>query len=324
MSAFEASAARTALPLYILSWVGLAACLCAVMLPTVSEMPPNAYLPVAIPVAAAALLANAASIAALFGACSAAALSLRASAGIRDEAGGGNGLQQLVEAVRQVDAALVETQRETERLNHADPLTGLGNRRWLQIVASRAFADSEAAGTPLSVLMLRVDHLQHINVVYGHDVGDRALMSCTDMLRRLVRRHDKVARISGNEFLVLMPNTQLDTAAAAGHRIEETLANVPQPLLGDAPLATRLAVVAWQGEMMLEQLLARAQGKLDDMPVADAVAPRAGAMLGDVVAKQDLALIGVRPSGEPSAQIKRRRNGGAGGGRQAAGLSPRA
>lgn len=307
MPAFEPSVARSALPLYLLSLGGLAACTGTSLWMILSDGTASTALAVALAVAAASLLANAVSIRAMLRTCAAAARSLRRSAGIDGTEARGDPLARLVRAVQDVDAAFLERQREIERLNYADPLTGLGNRRWLQIVASRAFSQAEMLDAHLSTLMLRVDRLQEINTTYGHDAGDRALLGCADLLRRLVRRSDSVARVSGNEFVVLLPGADAASAEVVALRLRECLASFPQSLLGDAPLSTRLTVAEWKGEKMLETLLARAQEGLDALPVADVPSTGTGALPGEEVARQDLALVGVRPADAAPARLKRRR-----------------
>lgn len=307
MSAFQAPAARSVLPLYLLSLGGLTACVGTLIGLSVADLRPATYLNIAIGVAVLSLVANAASIIALFKTCSAAAGAMRRSAGSEGSELSGHGVKRLVEAVRQVDAAFSERQREIERLNHADPLTGLGSRRWLQILASREFSQAEASGSRLSALMVRVDRLQEINEKYGHDAGDRALLGCADLLKRLVRRSDSVARVSGNEFVVLLPRTGAEAAEVVGERVAESIACFPQSLIGDAPLVTRLAIVEWHGDKMLESLLARAQASLDGQPVGATGQPTSGPMLDDIVLRHDMALVGVRPSGATPVRMKRRR-----------------
>lgn len=151
-------------------------------------------------------------------------------------------LSRLLWAARRMGGVLDEARQEAERLNHADPLTGLGNRRWMQLVASRLFALGEPATNPVSLLMLRVDHLQQINATFGYDAGDRALMGCADLLRRILRRGDVVSRVSGIEFTVILPGLRMPGAEIVAQRVRDAVASLPQALLGEAPISVRVAV----------------------------------------------------------------------------------
>jgi diguanylate cyclase (GGDEF)-like protein len=105
------------------------------------------------------------------------------------------------------------------RLSRTDPLTGLGNARELAERFDGECARSRRHGTPLSLLLLDLDHLKGINDRRGHTMGDVALLELAEALRSDLRRSDVAARLGGDEFALLAPATSGDAALALAERI---------------------------------------------------------------------------------------------------------
>ncbi len=102
-----------------------------------------------------------------------------------------------------------------------DPLTGLHNRRYMM----RHIAHVMTAGaTPVAVMMIDIDHFKAINDSYGHPTGDAALRMLADVLRARVRVFDSIARFGGEEFVIVMPGTGQEDAAAAAERLRQSIA----------------------------------------------------------------------------------------------------
>jgi diguanylate cyclase (GGDEF)-like protein len=104
---------------------------------------------------------------------------------------------------RLVDAVELEAARQTYALTVRDPLTGVFNRRHLheRLAAEAAYAIRH--GTPLSLILLDIDHFKRINDQHGHVAGDQALCMLARLLTRLARREDVLARFGGEEFAVI-------------------------------------------------------------------------------------------------------------------------
>lgn len=100
----------------------------------------------------------------------------------------------------------------------ADPLTALANRRQLENVLRAELAQAERDGTPISAIMLDIDHFKHFNDEYGHDAGDEVIQAVATVLKQSVRERDLAFRHGGEEFLMLLPG--VDSARAAD-RAEE-------------------------------------------------------------------------------------------------------
>jgi diguanylate cyclase (GGDEF)-like protein len=103
-----------------------------------------------------------------------------------------------------------------------DPLTGLHNRRHLDARLKSEFAFANRHGTPLSILLIDIDHFKKINDTYGHLGGDAALRALSDRLQRTVRTEDIVARYGGEEFAVVARGIESPGAMLLAERIRET------------------------------------------------------------------------------------------------------
>ncbi|MEO5735377.1 MAG: diguanylate cyclase [Rubrivivax sp.] len=123
-----------------------------------------------------------------------------------------------------------EHSRHEARLHHArareleadalrDQLTGLSNRRELDRRWPDLVAKADAGGSPFSVAMLDLDHFKQVNDRFGHAAGDRVLVALADLLRTHTRGSDLVARVGGEEFLLVLPDTTEQTAAEVCERL---------------------------------------------------------------------------------------------------------
>lgn len=108
--------------------------------------------------------------------------------------------------------ALRQQRDEMTRLAQTDPLTGLPNRRAALEQLERSIALARASGAPLTVAFIDLDHFKRINDFYGHECGDRVLRHVAHALRGAFRSADHVARMGGEEFLVILPGADPDHA----------------------------------------------------------------------------------------------------------------
>jgi two-component system cell cycle response regulator len=116
-----------------------------------------------------------------------------------------------------------------------DPLTGVGNRRRLEQALVAEISRANRTGTRLCAIMADLDHFKRVNDTYGHAVGDNVLTAFGDLLHRHTRAIDIVARFGGEEFIVLLPNTDMENAIAVANRIRESFAacaieSLPDPV----------------------------------------------------------------------------------------------
>jgi len=116
---------------------------------------------------------------------------------------------------------LHELKEELQRQSRSDGLTGVANRRGFDEQAQAAFAHSRRHATPLSLIAVDLDHFKRVNDVLGHLAGDRVLLGFVDCCRSTLRSEDLLARTGGEEFCILLPDTDLDSALVLAERLRE-------------------------------------------------------------------------------------------------------
>lgn len=121
--------------------------------------------------------------------------------------------------VRQHESA----RHAAEYLSRIDPLTGLMNRRALTEQAERLRVAAQRHKRPLSLILFDLDHFKFINDLHGHAVGDEVLKETAAMLQRLSRRDDLAARWGGEEFILVLPDTDIGAAMNLAERLREQL-----------------------------------------------------------------------------------------------------
>jgi diguanylate cyclase (GGDEF)-like protein len=116
---------------------------------------------------------------------------------------------------------LTDDRKESQRI---DPLTRLWNRAAVIEILERELSFAEREGSSLGVMLADIDHLQRINQTRGHEAGDSVLCDVARRMRASLRPYDSVGRFGGEEFLVLLPSADSDTAYAAAERIRAAIA----------------------------------------------------------------------------------------------------
>ena len=140
--------------------------------------------------------------------------------------------------------------RHFAQLALCDDLTGVGNRRRLD----RDLAIEASNGdTPVAVIMVDVDHFKRINDEHGHDAGDQVLRAVADVLRREVRTGDVVYRYGGEEFCVLLAQTNTTEAGQVAERIRFGVSRMA--LAVDQPLTVSIGVALGKGAHVAQTML---------------------------------------------------------------------
>jgi diguanylate cyclase (GGDEF)-like protein len=114
-----------------------------------------------------------------------------------------------------------------ERQAAEDPLTGLANQRIFHRDCAAEFSRAQRTGSAVSIVMLDLDHFKAINDVHGHPYGDQVLLRVADALRTMMRVHDTIARMGGEEFAILLLDADADVAYDIAERARAAIARVP-------------------------------------------------------------------------------------------------
>jgi diguanylate cyclase (GGDEF)-like protein/PAS domain S-box-containing protein len=159
---------------------------------------------------------------------------------------------------------LHELKEGLRRQTVTDDLTGVANRRAFYERAAREFARSIRHGLPLSLISTDLDHFKRINDDYGHRVGDRVLCDFATRVQKMLRSEDLCARTGGEEFCILLPDTDLASARALAERIRRVVADChPDPEHPRLQFTASFGVASLgQGEHDFESLYLRADRAL--------------------------------------------------------------
>jgi diguanylate cyclase (GGDEF)-like protein len=155
------------------------------------------------------------------------------------------------------------TNKQLEKLSLEDPLTGAHNRRYLEGFLGHEIARVARQKCDLSLVMLDLDHFKRINDSFSHAVGDRVLMMLTQILRSSSRKSDVIARIGGEEFVVVMPDTAFVQAEIACERLRVAVQGHDWQALHPGLMVTAsFGLVQAGADCNPEALLALADAKL--------------------------------------------------------------
>lgn len=120
---------------------------------------------------------------------------------------------------------LEEKLEQMSRLAHEDQLTGILNRRGCEAAFARELSRARRQNKPLCAAMLDVDNFKRINDVFGHAAGDKALVHLTQVISGMLRTTDIFARLGGEEFLIVLPDTTIEQAFLTISRLQKALCN---------------------------------------------------------------------------------------------------
>lgn len=121
------------------------------------------------------------------------------------------------------DSVAESSETSIEQMAMTDTLTGLPNRRLFELVFRQEAAKSLRNKEPLALVMLDIDHFKQVNDTWGHGVGDEVLRHFAHVFGDAVRSGSFIARIGGEEFVLLLPNTLLDDAADVAERVRQSV-----------------------------------------------------------------------------------------------------
>ena len=158
-------------------------------------------------------------------------------------------------AVGFLASVLIEYQGHLAQLATHDPLSRVYNRRGMDEALNLTLAAAQRRDLPTSAIVVDIDHFEQINASFGPEIGDQVIQKIAQILGRMSRSSDVVARIAGKKFILVLPETELTAAKILADRIH--LAIGERPLLIDQQriaITASLGVTASRGEIHLDDL----------------------------------------------------------------------
>lgn len=153
-----------------------------------------------------------------------------------------------------------QQQRRLEEIASRDPLTGAGNRRALRRELDLVCEDAHRRRQPVSLILLDLDRFKRINDEYGHEAGDRILVSLAEIVTERLRGRDHLFRLGGEEFVVVTPGTDLEGAGLVARKLRRTMATQLEGPGGAVTVSMGVAQLA--PDETVRQWLARADEAL--------------------------------------------------------------
>jgi two-component system, cell cycle response regulator len=158
---------------------------------------------------------------------------------------------------KELQHELVAQGARLEALLREDALTGLSNRRAILTQLGGMVSGARRHGHPLSIAVLDLDHFKRINDAHGHKAGDQVLIAAAHAMGTHMRAEDQLGRLGGEEFLVLLPDTDSEAAVHMAERVRAEVACAPTPV----PITVSIGLATWEGETA-EEFLHRADAAL--------------------------------------------------------------
>jgi diguanylate cyclase (GGDEF)-like protein len=154
---------------------------------------------------------------------------------------------------QQAEQELRDSNLQLERLANTDRLTGQWSRLKIEELAHNEIKRAERYDFPLALVFLDIDRFKSVNDLYGHDVGDCVLTGVAHRIKSHLRDSDSLCRWGGEEFIILMPHTDLDQACLIAEKLRGLLA--AEPLTGTISVTGSFGVAQWQPGQGLGELV---------------------------------------------------------------------
>jgi len=159
-----------------------------------------------------------------------------------------------------------EREKELKLMASIDPMTKLYNRRYFAQVGERLLKLAKREKTSLSVIMIDIDNFKKVNDTYGHKIGDDVIIAISDKIKFVSRESDVVCRFGGEEFIVLLPNTDIDGAIIIANKIRDSIQNIEIPLNNNKNIhitvSVGVSIVYIESDLNLEASIKRADDAL--------------------------------------------------------------
>lgn len=155
-------------------------------------------------------------------------------------------------------------ERELRRLAGTDPLTGAANRRRFMEIASNELYRHKRYRHPMALAMMDIDHFKQINDTHGHPVGDKVLRSLVRYCQIYLRKSDLLGRVGGEEFAILLVETNPTSGRMVADRLRQKIANLKLPVeRGDLQFTVSIGITSSKkGDDTIETIIKRADEAL--------------------------------------------------------------
>jgi diguanylate cyclase (GGDEF)-like protein/hemerythrin-like metal-binding protein/PAS domain S-box-containing protein len=169
--------------------------------------------------------------------------------------------QTLSRMNEKLEEEVLKRTREIESMLRTDPLTGIGNRRFLMESLDEELKRSDRYGRNPALLFIDIDHFKVINDNYGHGIGDQVLIKTAKALQKEVRNIDALGRFGGEEFLVILPETSLQGALVIAERMRTRVKNTKFAEI-DHSISISIGVAERESNEVAHDLIKRADEAL--------------------------------------------------------------
>ncbi|WP_457567202.1 sensor domain-containing diguanylate cyclase [Desulfurobacterium sp.] len=169
-------------------------------------------------------------------------------------------IEMLIHLANTVMKELEVKNKEIKKLADTDELTGIYNRRKILEELEREITRTQRYGNPLSVIIFDIDFFKEVNDTYGHLMGDKVLREIAQTVKRNIRKPDSFGRYGGEEFLIILPETDISGGVKFAEKIRKLIENHPFPI--DRKITISLGVTEYKYEDTIDTILARADRAL--------------------------------------------------------------
>jgi len=168
-------------------------------------------------------------------------------------------------SLRKMTQELIKKNKKLKELSITDSLTDIYNRRYFESVTQEHLSLSRRQKTDMSILILDIDNFKDINDTYGHQIGDKVLISLANLMKKYKRSSDIIARYGGEEFIILLPNTSLDGVKIYSEKLRKEIENYSVLMNNvNVQITVSMGVTVFHNKDDLDSALKRADDGLYD------------------------------------------------------------
>ncbi len=174
-----------------------------------------------------------------------------------------NNFNKLVISLNYKTKKLIEEESKrifNEKLANTDVLTGCFNRRYLIDFSIEYLKIVKRKKLSMSIMMLDLDDFKYINDTFGHSTGDKVLIDFVKLIKQNIRENDLIVRLGGDEFLVLLPNTNINDAKIVAQKILSNLSK--ENIKSEFKVNTSIGIAKYEGDTTINTIISRADNAL--------------------------------------------------------------